>query len=281
MHALELWGLADNLSVVNTAILIAGGDPSEHYVDDLGERTKKTWQHAGFDAAFDALRNSIMTNKLQANLAHGMRGRHTFAGHDGIFGEVEFGPEEEKASFDLLIARNETEGSSTSMYFGDTKLNFTVDDIRGRADLFIWREPNWENSTIEVDAIKKWLAERGIYPNFFFPSGNQSSFLNQQNPRYSAKLACAVAAWKAVNKASRGKSVKRTIQDWVLSNGAGYGLANEGVVSPTAAEEIAKIVNWNIKGGATSTPEVDCDPCEKPASKVDNYGFGCPPEKLD
>ena len=272
LSSLDLWRLAEEVSVVDAAILIAGGDPSEHAFDSDGERAKLTWQHDGFEAAFAALRGSIKANKLTANLALQARGRQTVSYADDYFDEVDFGPEEQKATFDLLVSRQEdTGGYGYPKSLGKTRLNFSVEDIKYEANLFIWKEPNWDQSTIEVSVLKDWLSERGVHPDFFFPTGNQNSFANADNARYSAKLACAVAAWEAISKPGRGKSVKKTLQDWVQSNGVRFGLGEDGVVSPTAAEEIAKIANWNLKGGANPTPEGMMEQAESAKPEPDNY----------
>ncbi|GLQ25778.1 hypothetical protein [Sulfitobacter pacificus] len=273
LSSLDLWRLSESLSVVDAAILIAGFDPSQHYNDNDGDRVKLTWQHEGFEPAFNALRGAIKTNKLRANLAHAMRGRQSFQ-HGDYFGDVDLGDDEHKVSFDMLIARNETVGYETTQYSGETKLNFAVENIINETGFCIWKEPNWNETTIDVNDLRNWLIERGVYPSFFFPSGNRDSFSNPKNPRYSAKLACAVGAWEAVEKPSRGKSVKKTIQDWVQSNGVSFGLGEDGVVSPTAAEEIAKIANWNPKGGANPTPQATGDDAETLTREPNNYEHG-------
>lgn len=108
---------------------------------------------------------------------------------------------------------------------------------------------------IYVDELKKWMEEKNFFPPFFFPDGvTAEGFRDKRHPRYSAKLACAVSAWEAVHTPARNKSPKQTIEAWVAENGMQFGLSHEdGVISKTAIEEIAKVVNWDTKGGANRT----------------------------
>ncbi len=62
---MDYWRLADDLSIVDAAILIVGESPSEHSFNEDGERTQLTWQHDGYEAAFKALKNAILRNRLQ------------------------------------------------------------------------------------------------------------------------------------------------------------------------------------------------------------------------
>ena len=274
----DLWKLADQLSVINASILIAGGDPSEHCFNNEGERVQLTWQHTGFEAVFSALKSSIKTNKLRANLSHNLRGVQYYKNDPEYYGAVELGQDEEKVTYDMLVARNlgESGGYSNQKVGGATKLNFSVEDIRGETYLYIWKEPNWDQSTVEVIDIKKWLLNKGVNSDFFFPFGNKASVKNPENPRYAAKLACALAAWENVVNKAPGKSVKQTLQGWVQSNGVQYGLGEGGVVSPTAALEVAKIANWDTKGGANPTIGEAKSNIEAEEIIPENYNYGYP-----
>lgn len=71
--SMEMWKLADELSVLDAAILITGNDPSaKHTVHDLevdmSYLEQTTTGHKGFDAAFNALRSAILANKLRARV---------------------------------------------------------------------------------------------------------------------------------------------------------------------------------------------------------------------
>lgn len=282
LSSIELWKLADTLSVVNASILICGGDPSDFYWDDDGNRVQKTWQHEGFEAVLSALRSAILTNKLAANVTHALRSGRTGYSYDDQPYEVYVHGYEDRISYDLLIARHHRGGEYETKTLGQTVLNFSPDSLSSERYLYICKEPNWEQTTVEVEHLKDWLKLRGVFPDFFFPRGNTDQFRSSENPRYSAKLACAVAAWEAVTKPARNKSVKQTLQDWVQSNGVQYGVGENSVVSPTAAEEIAKISNWNTKGGATATSDgFDGNEQETEKKPVENYRFGYPENTED
>ncbi|MDP2519028.1 hypothetical protein Q8W33_10670 [Shimia thalassica] len=284
LSSLDLWRLADTLSVVDAAILICGGDPAEHSFDNEGDRIKHTWQHDGYDAAFSALRGAILSNKLSADVRHSMRGhRYSHVGYEEPY-EITNLPSEDQISYDLLVARNDTSNSATGYggssvnIDGHTTLNFSVDTIRSERFLYICKEPNWEQTTIDIDALKAWLKRRGVFPEFFFRAENIEGFRNREHARYTPKLACAVAAWENVTRPGKNNSVKQTLQDWAQSNGVNFGLGDSGVVSPTAAAEIAKIANWDTKGGATAThTKAEEEGCSNlPDEPVNNYKYGYP-----
>ncbi len=63
LSKLDYWRLADELSVVDAAILITGNDPSQtHDSADFNEPPEfvQTTNYEGFDAAFKALRTAIL-----------------------------------------------------------------------------------------------------------------------------------------------------------------------------------------------------------------------------
>ena len=70
------------------------------------------------------------------------------------------------------------------------------------------------NSRIEVDALRTWLAGRGLKTGFFFPETIVAQdYLDPKHPRYAPKLAAAVLAWKATadEAATSGKSPKQAL----------------------------------------------------------------------
>lgn len=277
LSKLDFWRLADDLSVVNAAILICGEDPSDWTNDQDGNRVQLTWQHDGYDAAFAALRGAVLANKLPANVKHSMRaGRTGFAEPDCYY-EITEQPHEEQISYDLLIARNAKSGGYNTAVDGQTLLNFTLDTLRSERLLYICKEPNWEQTMLDVTDIRNWLKSKDLFPEFFFPKGSSEGFRDENNDRYAPKLACAVAAWEAVKHPMKNKSVKQTLQYWIQSNGVKFGMGENSVVSPTAAEEVAKIVNWNPKGGANLTsPTAEDDYLDAHEKSVENYGYGYP-----
>jgi len=83
-------------------------------------------------------------------------------------------------------------------------------------------------------------------------------YLSSLAPNYSPKLAAAVEAWKAVSAAPElrhGKSVKQAIVIWLRQHANEFGLSKEdGSPNEQGIEEVAKIANWDTKGGAPKTP---------------------------
>ena len=77
-------------------------------------------------------------------------------------------------------------------------------------------------------------------------------YLNEKSPCYSPKLAAAVNVWLAVHSDDKyhanGKTVKQNIEQYLEEHAEEYGLTK------TAQREIAKVVNWEPKGGAPKTP---------------------------
>ncbi|SFJ75351.1 hypothetical protein [Celeribacter neptunius] len=286
----DLWRLSDSLSVIDAAILITGNNPEEKsadyddYGDAIGQSQRR--DYAGYEAVFKALRAAILSNKLRADVRHSMRGTRygTDTDYDGVPYEIVQMPHEEQLSYEYLIARQETSdnGRHPLNYGGKTRLNFSVDDIRQDRFFYIHKEPNWEQTLIAVDDLKDWLSERGIHPPFFFPQGKSEGFRDKNHPRYAPKLATAVAAWEAVTTASANASVKQTLATWIQSNGVKYGLGDEKeIVSATAADEVAKIANWNLKGGANPTAVNEDLPKDEKREPIENYKFGYPEYKKD
>src|SRR5262249_49608517 len=59
---------------------------------------------------------------------------------------------------------------------------------------------DWHQTTIMVEDLRVWLRARGIKTGFFFPAPEVSpDYLSEFHPSYSAKLAAAIEAWKAVS----------------------------------------------------------------------------------
>jgi hypothetical protein len=119
---------------------------------------------------------------------------------------------------------------------------------------------DWNATLLRVDKLKTWLAGRGLKTGFFFPEGPVTAeYLDRSNPNFSAKLASAVEAWKAIGedraKKSSGRSVKSDLTKWLNLHAAEYGLTNDqGEPNKQAIDEVAKVANWNPKGGAPKTP---------------------------
>ncbi|AUQ57704.1 hypothetical protein PhaeoP30_00763 [Phaeobacter inhibens] len=271
---LDYWRLADELSVVDAAILITGNDPSYETEDNEGVWHQRT-NYEGYSAAYKALRAAILGNKLRATVKLSTRGSATAWSPDGQPYEVVEMPHEEQISYDMLVARIDTYGKKPKEAPGQTITNFSVDELRNSSFLYICKEPNWKETLVSVEDLKAWLASKGFYASFFFPKGRVDTFQNKEHPRYSAKLAACVAAWEAVTGPAKNSSVKKTVKDWLQSNASRYGVGDDnGIVSPTAAEELAKIVNWNPSGGANPTSGSIEHQSARDDGPIENYKYG-------
>lgn len=119
---------------------------------------------------------------------------------------------------------------------------------------------DWDRTRVSVNDLKGWLSERGYLTGFFSPDGPiTAEYLDLTNPDFSPKLAAAVNAWKAISEERRskqsGRSVKADLTKWLNLHAPEYGLTNrEGEPNKQAIEEVAKVANWNPKGGAPKTP---------------------------
>lgn len=288
---LDYWRLADELSAVDAAFLFIGCDPGNHeleqpdepatsrirlisgFSDEQLERTEyeDTPEYvfvspSQFRAVFKAIRNAVFSNKLKARFVN--KGRGPSIGH-----HFEYGPSE-----DIAEANEEKRNYGFALSRGIPTVYTNVDAIHDYKDvpavervMYIIREPDWHQTTIAVEELKRWFKSRGLLPMFFFPDGLAEGFRDNNHPRYSAKLATAIAAWEAVKRPAKNKSVKASLLDWIVSNGVRFGLGSEGVVSPTAAEEVAKICNWHTSGGATPTYTEEDDEHDRGEAKIENF----------
>jgi hypothetical protein len=127
--------------------------------------------------------------------------------------------------------------------------------------------PDWDKARISTEQVRTWLTSRGVTTGFFFPEPPIAQLQAGQpqavpdylsdGPFFSPKLAAAIAAWKAVSsdvKLARSKSVKQAIREWLDKNYVDLGLIKkDGKQNKEAIEEIAKVANWDTKGGAPKT----------------------------
>lgn len=251
---MDYWRLSDTLSVTNAAMLAVNLDPGKNEPvsptnpingqfhvrgSDLGSDTYFESPH--FIAVFSAIRHAILANRLAAVLAHSTRpARGDWFGNDS---STDFAGENEvKVTYDGLLR------------LGRGSIRTNVEPKFVEHMIFYIKEPDWSETTVSVDDLKCWMEQRGFLPAFYFPSEKVEGFRNNEHPRYSPKLACAVAAWENIKHARQNKSVKQTIEEWVRNNGVIYGLADrDGIIQDLPVQEIAKVVNWQTKGGAVPT----------------------------
>jgi len=120
-------------------------------------------------------------------------------------------------------------------------------------------DPYWQKTTILVEDLKVWLRGRGFKTGFFFPQATDApDYLDPTHKNYAPKLSAAIEAWQAVNAdpdLMKGKTVKQALLKWLRKNADQFGLTkDDGNPNEQGIEEIAKISNWAIKGGAPKTP---------------------------
>jgi hypothetical protein len=86
----------------------------------------------------------------------------------------------------------------------------------------------------------------------------EPAYLNSENAHYAPKLAVAVRAWQAVTSDEqwlRATSPKKALINWLEANASELGSRNSTkTLSKKANNEIAKIANWQLEGGAPKTP---------------------------
>jgi hypothetical protein len=119
-----------------------------------------------------------------------------------------------------------------------------------------------EKSIVWFHSVKSWLSEQGITTGFFFskasgkPKNHTPDYLDPNHPRYALKLAAAIKAWLAVgeNATTNGRSAKHALTKWLTENAAELGLVDsQGKTNSSGIEEIAKVANWQLTGGAPRT----------------------------
>lgn len=230
------WSLSDTFTVHEAAALIAGFDP--HAVDASGEffrniETGLTDSNGIGHVAtvLKVLANAINAGKLKAMIRRDAR----------------------LQGWDECPSLGE---ASRSLYPIDPG---AIPD--GFEQGVIYREaPDWKKTTIDREDLIAWLRSRGHTTGFFFPDevSVAPDYLNPKLPNgYAPKLAAAVNAWLAVQAMpdTKGRTIKQALVKWLRENAATYGLTDdEGKANETGIEEVAKVANWETKGGVAKTP---------------------------
>jgi len=159
------------------------------------------------------------------------------------------GYEGAKAAISRALIRKEIEGSHM------LEADF---DFNGHPNGVIEGTIVLDKSTVDVDSLKNWLAQKGVSTGFFFHKEQETpDYLDPNHPRYSPKLAAAVSAWFAIEDETslNGRSAKQVLEKWLRENAAKFNLSNEdGKPNEKGIEECAKVANWQYKGGAPKTP---------------------------
>jgi hypothetical protein len=242
MEDLDYWRLCDELTVRQAALLIVGISPT----GEIGANCDNWQIHerpVGYEAAKAALSYAILSGKLPATIRRSAWER----GWDEEPGDGEhYTKSVHIFSSDLTLA-------------GCPELREGIPGQSIQTRGVIYRaEPDWNLTTVAVDDLRLWLSRRGFKTGFFFPeSTNTPDYLDPQQPYYASKLAAAIDAWQAVTadpELLRGVTAKQAIMKWLRKNADRYGLTkDDGNPNELGIEEVAKIANWDIKGGAPKT----------------------------
>jgi hypothetical protein len=202
-----LWALAEELTIVEAAILILGRDPERHGAAESSLRNRPE----GYEAVRQALVGACRQGRIKCDI--------------GLF-EDENGP------------------------------------IAGEINPAITR--------VEVESLIAWLRSRGFTTGFFFSgAGSVEPYLDPSHPRYAPKLAAAVEAWTAGDENTAGPgTVKQKLEKWLRENAARFGLSGpDGNPMSNPIDEIAKVANWEQKGGAPkAAPSAPTPPKPAPLS---------------
>lgn len=231
-----LWHLVDPLTVEQAAVLIAGFDPNLLHFD----HDKK---HAWFESdgytdtssssgthwvqtALIALTNAINAKSLKAKLRYGTEPR--YVAEIDNFSQLDF-----RGCEDV----QEIKDASGECYV-------------------ISPNPDWSISMISRSDLISWLESKNFRTGFFFTAKTDDpDYLNPKHPRYAPKLAAAVQAWKTVTDAA-GKHPKQALAKWLREHAAEFDMTDdEGKPNETGIEEVAKVANWQPKGGTPKTQE--------------------------
>lgn len=238
------WKLAAELSVVDVAILLAGGNPSTKDMEPNGyggvdqyEPVKRTSGHPGYDGYFAMLQSAIRRGEV---IAHVRYPAYDGARLSGLSRQsvlvVERGRIDQARRDDFILPS------------GEGFLDYWSDK------LVVEREPDWEQTTIDTAELRRWLKSRGISTGFFFDTDTSVSedFMDASRDSFSPELALAVAAWRAVSaQPIRSRSPKSTIERWIDENPGEW--RGEGALSASAKQRVVTLVNWQKEGGAPKT----------------------------
>lgn len=136
-------------------------------------------------------------------------------------------------------------------------------------------EINWDATLINVVSLKEWLNKKNVCDGFYIEnSENIPGFAEKVGQYYAPKLAMAVRAWREVSSNPlllKNGSPKSALEKWAREHAAEYGFTNdEGKPNEAAIEEVSKVANWSIKGGAPQTntaTSLQESKTEKPAKR--------------
>jgi len=111
-------------------------------------------------------------------------------------------------------------------------------------------------TTISRKELIEFFAEKKVRSVYFEMDIDPLDPQNRKSEFYSEKLDAAIKAWKAVTieKHRLNKCTpKQAIETWLKENAREYGLIkNDGALNEKGIDEISKVANWQLRGGAPS-----------------------------
>ena len=122
---------------------------------------------------------------------------------------------------------------------------------------------DYSSAKVELMSLRKWLHERGYRATFLkLDDVVIEGFRDPGNPRYSAKLAAVVEAWESYDEdILPAGTVKQKLAKWLRMNAGRFGLtSDDGSPSESIIDDLAKVANWVMIGGAPTQTTVDSDP---------------------
>jgi hypothetical protein len=169
----------------------------------------------------------------------------------GSSSEKPNGCEAALAALSSGLRRGEIEGKLVPLY---------EHDINGNAYGEIADSIDIRNSRVEVESVREFLLKKGFTTGFFVSTLDQLDGLADRSGQfYAPKLAAAVRAWNEVTSdrsALNGKTPKKALEIWLRKHANEYGLTNkDGLPNELGIEEICKVANWKLAGGASPTPD--------------------------
>lgn len=134
------------------------------------------------------------------------------------------------------------------------------------------------DTTIARDVLIEFFSEKGVKSFYFESVEKNNNPGNCEAEYYSPKLAAANEAWKAVTseKHRLNKTTpKQALEKWLEENASRFSLVNrDGSLNRNGIEEVAKVANWNTKGGAPQLTAIYEEPKldEKPQAPISRHG---------
>lgn len=132
-------------------------------------------------------------------------------------------------------------------------------------------------SRVTFEGVRDWLETMGCTDGYFFSNThkgidrgnldnqykNRPDPMNRESKFFAPKLAAAIEAWETLQqdpKLQDANAVVKAATDWLTENAERLSILwtdpKTGKTAPpkSTTEAMAKIINWNDKGGVNKTP---------------------------